>query len=183
MRTPHCLKAPLILAAMLGLPLAHATTLSSADYDAAKTRISADYKIDEARCDALAGTAKSVCGEEAKGTEKIARADLEYSHSGTPHDQNQAQIVRADSAFAIAKEKCARQAGNDKEVCVQEAKGAQTKAMSDIKMGKQVSAAKSDNAGDKREADYKVAVDKCDAAAGDAKNSCLAAAKMRFEKS
>ena len=40
------------------------------------------------------------------------------------------------------------------------------------------------DAGDaKRDANYKVAVEKCDAMAGDAKASCLSAAKVSFGKS
>ncbi|SEB26419.1 hypothetical protein [Variovorax sp. YR216] len=37
-------------------------------------------------------------------------------------------------------------------------------------------------ADEKRDADYKVAVEKCDAMAGDAKGNCIAAAKQRFGK-
>jgi len=36
---------------------------------------------------------------------------------------------------------------------------------------------------DKRDADYKVAVEKCDALSGAAKNSCVQDAKARFGKS
>ena len=34
----------------------------------------------------------------------------------------------------------------------------------------------------KRDADYKVAAEKCDAATGDAKASCMAAAKAKYGK-
>jgi hypothetical protein len=34
-----------------------------------------------------------------------------------------------------------------------------------------------------KDADYKVAIEKCDALAGDAKASCVAAAKAKFGKS
>jgi hypothetical protein len=66
---------------------------------------------------------------------------------------------------------------------VKEAKAAETRAMADAKTGKEVSAARSDAADDKRDAEYKVAVEKCDALAGDAKNSCVAAAKAKYGKS
>jgi len=179
-KSPHIAAA---LAALLALPLAQAVNMSRDDYAAAKTRITAEYKIDATHCAGLAGNAKDVCGEEAKGTEKTALADLEYNYTGKPQDRNHAQVVRADTAFAIAKEKCALKAGNDNDVCLQEARAVQTKSMADIKLGKQVDAARMDNASDKRDADYKVAMDKCDAVAGDAKANCVAAAKLRFDKS
>ena len=52
----------------------------------------------------------------------------------------------------------------------------------DAKLGKEIGAAKKDAAADKLDADYKVAIEKCDALAGDAKSSCVAAAKAKFGK-
>ena len=37
-------------------------------------------------------------------------------------------------------------------------------------------------ASDKRDADYKVAAEKCDALSGSAKNTCISDAKMRYGK-
>ena len=183
MKTPNSIQIPMIVAALLALPVVQAATMSRAEYSTAKARIGAEHKIDEARCAAMSGSAKSVCAEEAKGTQSTALADLEYGYTAKSNDQTRAQVVRADSAFAIAKERCAIKAGNDNDVCVQEAKANQTKAMADIKLAKQIDAAKAENAADKRDADYKVALDKCDAVAGDARVNCVAAAKLRFDKS
>jgi hypothetical protein len=176
-------KAPFLLAALIGLPLAQAAGMSHGDYDAAKARIGADFKIDDARCNTMSGNARSICEEEAKGTEKVARADLEYSYTGKARDQRRAKMARVDSAYSIAREKCGLKADHDKDVCTQEAKANQTKSLADIKMGAAVGDARTVNADDKREADYKVALEKCDATAGDAKDSCIAAAKLRFGKS
>ena len=82
----------------------------------------------------------------------------------------------------MAKEKCDDQAGNAKDVCVQEAKAVETKALADAKMGREIGEAKVDASEAKRDADYKVAVEKCDAMAGDPKASCLDAAKLSFGK-
>ncbi len=67
-------------------------------------------------------------------------------------------------------------------MCVKEAKAVETKALADAKMGKQIGEAKKEASEDKRDADYKVAVEKCDAVAGDDKASCIAAAKAKFGK-
>ncbi|MEO8155371.1 MAG: hypothetical protein ABI605_20070 [Rhizobacter sp.] len=177
------LKTSLVMAAMLALPVAHAANLPKAEYKAGKDRISADYKADKAACKSLAGNAKDICIEEAKGKEKIAKAELEYNYTGKASDQIKLQKGKAVAAYDIAKEKCDDKAGNDKDVCVKEAKAAKTKALADAKMGKEINAAKSEAAEDKRDANYKVAAEKCDALAGDAKTSCVSAAKAKYGKS
>lgn len=176
------LQNSLVVAALLALPLAHAATISKADYSAGKTRVSAAYKADKAACDSLAANAKDVCIEEAKAKERVALAELEFGYSGKPADQTQVLVAKAESAYAVAKERCDDKAGNDKDVCVKEAKAVEVKALADAKMGQQIGEAKSDAAAEKREADYKVAAEKCDAMAGDAKSACIASAKARFGK-
>ena len=178
---PHFnLKASLIVAAMLLLPVAQAATMAKADYQAEKSRISADYKADKAACATLSGNTKDICVEEASAKEKVALAELEYSYSGKPGDHTKVLEVKAKSAYAVAKEKCDDQSGNAKDVCVKEAKAVEIKALADAKMGQQIGEAKKDAAEDKRDANYKVAVEKCDAMTGNAKDSCIASAKAKF---
>jgi hypothetical protein len=175
-------KTSLALAALLALPVAQAANMSKADYRADKARIGASYKIDKAACASLSGNAKDICLEEAKAKEKVTRAELEFNYSGKPGDQTKVLVAKAKSAYAVAKERCDDMAGNAKEVCVKEAKAAETTALADAKMGKQIREARKDATEDKRDADYKVAVQKCDALAGDAKAGCVAAAKGNFGK-
>jgi hypothetical protein len=176
------LKHSLIVAALLALPLAHAANLPKADYKAAKAHIGVDYTADKAACASLAANAKDICIEQAKGKEKVARAELEYSYTGKAKDRTKVQVVKAESAYAVAKEKCDDKAGNDKDVCVKQAKAVEVGALADARMGKQISEAKTDAAQDKRKADYDVATEKCDAMAGDAKTACIASAKASFGK-
>jgi hypothetical protein len=78
---------------------------------------------------------------------------------------------------------CDDKGGNAKDVCVTEAKAAHTKALADAKLDKKVGEARKDASADKRDADYKVATEKCDSLAGDAKAACVSAAKAKFGKS
>ncbi len=182
MNQPFNFKTALLVAAFLAAPLAHAAPMSQADYDSGKTRIGADFKTDKAACGTLASNAKDICVEEANGKEKIARAELEAGHSGKAADQNKVLVVKAETAYAVAKEKCDDLAGNVKDVCVKEAKAVEVKALADAKLGKQIGEATTEAADDKRDANYKVATEKCDALAGDAKAGCLSAAKTKFGK-
>ena len=183
MTTNHSLKLSVILAGVLALALAHAETMSKADYKAAKERITAQYKTDKAACDNLKDNAKDVCIEEAKGKDKVAKAELEFNRSGKDKDRIKLEVAKAEANYAVAKEKCDDKTGNDKDVCVKEAKAVETKAKADAKMEKKVTAAKKDAAEDKRDANYKVSIEKCDALKGDAKSNCIAQANAKYGKS
>jgi hypothetical protein len=172
----------LMMAALLALPLAHAAGLSKADYQASKTRIKADYKVDKGACDALTSNAKDVCVEQGKAKEKVALAELEFSYTGKANDRTKVAVAKAESAYDVAKERCDDQTGNPKDVCIKEAKAVETKALADAKLGKEIGEARKDANADKRDADYKVAIEKCDAKTGDAKASCVSTAKMTYGK-
>ena len=182
MNTLFNIKTSILVVVMLVLPMAQAATMTKAEYQAGKTRISADVKADKAACVPLADNAKDICIEEAKAKEKAARAELKYGYTAKSSDRNKVLVAKAEADYAVAKEKCDDQSGNAKDVCVQEAKALKTKALANAKMGKEIGEAKVDASQAKRDADYKVATEKCDSMSGDAKASCAAAAKTKFGK-
>ena len=174
------INAALIVAGVLLLPVVHAASMSKADYKAGKTRISEEYKADKTACKSQAGNAKDICVERAKGKEKVALAELEYSYTSKYKDQAKVLVVKANADYEVAKQMCDDKAGNEKDVCIKEAKAAETTALADAKMGKQIHDATLEANEDKRSADHKVAVEKCYALAGDAKDSCIAAAQAKY---
>jgi hypothetical protein len=159
-----------------------AFAMTKAEYSAARNQVSADYKSAKAACDAMSGNAKDICVAEAKGNEKVGKADLAARYSGKAKDQNSLMIAKAEVAYAVAKEKCNEKSGNDKDVCVKEAKAAEIKAKSDAKLTKTVKSATTDSIDERVTADYKVAIEKCDALSGDAKSTCIVSAKAKFNK-
>lgn len=175
-------QVPLLMAALLALPLAQAAAMSKADYKAGKTRISAEYLTDKTACGSLAGNAKDVCVEQAKAKDRVARAELEYGYTATSADRNKVRVAMAESAYAVAKERCDDHAGNTKDLCLKEAKAVEVKALADAKLSLKVGEAAQDSADVKRDADFEVAAQKCETLAGDAKASCLATAKSQFGK-
>src|SRR6186713_2432639 len=113
-----------ILAAV-GLCVAGGTQAQTMSKDARAMAIKnaeSQYKTDKAACDAMSGNAKDICVEEAKGKEKVAKADAEAGYEGTPKARESARVARADAMYEVAKEKCDDLAGNAKDVCVKEAK-------------------------------------------------------------
>ena len=183
-RIKTTLQAALVCSALAGGSALHAATnMSNADYKAAKDRIEAEYKAQKDSCDKLKDNAKDVCREEAKGKEKVARAELEFNRTGDPKDSAKLAMAKADAAYEVAKERCDDRSGNDKDVCVKEAKANHTKATADAKASKKVAEVRKDAADDKRNASYDLAKEKCDALSGDSKSQCLATAKARYGKS
>lgn len=173
------------IAAAVAMAFCTAATASMTkdEYQAAKKSVASDYKVAKAGCDRMAGNTKDVCVAEAKGREHVALAEIEASYKPTAAHRNDVRLAKAKAIYAVAKEKCDDQTGNPKDVCVKEAEANYTAAKADVKANKQVAEARKDAATDKRDADYAVAKEKCDALAGDAKGACVKDAKARYGKS
>lgn len=159
-----------------------ASATTKTEYNAAKGRSSADYKVAIQQCKSLAGNPKDVCETEAKATQKKSDAMAEADYKATPKARSEAAATAADADYDVAKQKCDAHTGNEKDVCVKEAKAAQTHAKADATAMQKTSVARHDAADDKRDADYKVAMEKCDGFAGDAKSSCEKNAKAAYGK-
>ena len=183
MSTFQACRNAIAVAALCTVSASFAASMSQADYSAAKDRINADYKSEKSACKKLSGNEKDICKEKAEGKQKVAKAELEYNYSGKDSDAKRVAVVKADAAYAVAKEMCDDKSGKDKSLCKTEAKAEHKKSLADATMMKKVGDAKKDAAEDKRDADYKVAVEKCDGLAGDAKSACVNQAKARFNKS
>lgn len=91
-------------------------------------------------------------------------------------------MKQADADYKGAKAKCNSLTGNDKDVCVKEAKAAYQKTKADAKVARATGSARAEAGEDKREANYKVAKEKCDAVTGDQKGACVAQAKADYKQ-
>jgi osmotically-inducible protein OsmY len=112
---------------------ATAQSMSKADYQSAKDSIAAEYKSAKAGCESMSGNAEDICKAEAKGKENVAKAELEARHAPSNKNRHAVSIAKAKADYSVAKEKCDDKNGNDKMVCVKEAKAAETSAMADAK--------------------------------------------------
>jgi hypothetical protein len=162
--------------------IAIAATMSSAEYSQAKEKAKSDYKAAVEHCNSLSGNDKDVCKAEAKAAEKKAHAQAEADYKNTDKARRDAKVEAAEADYDVAKAKCDAMKGNERDVCVKQAKAVEVKAKADAKATEKVAAARSDAAEDKRDADYKVALEKCDALSGNAKDSCVANAKAKYGK-
>lgn len=196
-----------VLVLSIGLALsagAMAQGVSKSDQQAAKANIAAAYKSDKAACGTLTGNSKDICEAEASGKEKNKLAELAANYTPSAKTRNQVRVVKAESNYAVAKERCDDFAGNAKDVCLKEAKSAEIAAKADAKVhlttsdvnaavneknsdnrksaNLKTAEARRDAVEDKTEAQYAVEKQKCEAFAGDAKAQCLSSAKTAFGK-
>jgi hypothetical protein len=195
----------LILAAGLAFAsTARAETMSKAQYKSAEERIESEGKAGKANCASLSGNAKDICVAEAKGNEKVAKAELLAQYEPTAKHGKAARVARADAAYAVSIEKCDDLAGNLKDVCVKEAKAAKVHAIADATVRKETSDAnatanktsaeagakaaairsevRQEASAEKLAADYAVAKEKCDVLSGEPKDACVNDAKIRFSQ-
>ena len=170
-----------------------AAPISKDAYDTIVKNADMQYKTEKDACASRSGNAKDICLAEAGGKEKVAKADAEAAYKNTPKLREDARVTRAEATYDVAKEKCDELSGNPKDVCLKEANAALVKAKADAKVDrvaaetrrdaetKQVDA-RNEATKNKRDADYKVAIGKCDALAGAAKDTCVSSAKAQYGK-
>ena len=172
-----------------------AQSMSKDTYKATADRVTTEYTADKNRCEPLFGNMKDICIAEAKGKEKIAKAELEASYEPTTKNHYKAQVAKAEAGYAVANEKCDDKVGNDKDICVKEAKAVETSIKADaeakmkiseanqtaneksaeagVKASAEGTEARQEAAADKSDANYAVAKEKCDALSNDAKDRCI----------
>jgi hypothetical protein len=181
-------------AAQAHSPKNPSTSMSKDSYTQAKKDADAQYRIDKEACASLAGNAKDICTAEAKGRDSVAKAEAEAAYRNTARARQDARVARAQANYNVAIEKCDDQAGNRKDVCVKEAKAELVRGKANARVDRVAADTRQDAATkqaearkeaseDKRDAEYKVAIEKCDALAGAAKDACVGNAKAQFGKS
>lgn len=159
-----------------------ATAEAKATYVAANDAASVDFKMARAKCDSLTENMKDVCIAEAKAARVFIEANAKAQYKDTLSARTAATKDIAAANFDVEKAKCGSQTGNAKEVCIKAAQVNKVAAVANAKADKKVVEARTDAHDDKKTAEYKLAVEKCDATTGAAKDACVAAAKKQFGK-
>src|SRR5690349_10872530 len=93
------LSAALCLALSAG---AYGATMSKAEYKSEKEALSNQYKTDRNACKPMKANAKDVCMEEAKGREKVGKAELEERFAPSDKHRHDVRMAKADAAYAVA---------------------------------------------------------------------------------
>jgi hypothetical protein len=155
---------------------------SKAAYDLARDNASVSYKRARDACDTITGNPKDVCVAEAKAARVRADEEANAYYQNTLKAFTQSRMRIADANFERDKARCNALTGNEKDVCVSQAKAMLISVQADAKADSKTMEARADARADKETAAYKVALEKCDAFAGAVKDSCVSAAKTQFGK-
>jgi len=158
-----------------------ANDTSKADLKAARQTAADNYKAARMVCDGVAGNPKDVCIAQARAERVKLERQADATNKNTLSALTKSRKDIAAANYDVAKKQCNSRTGNERDVCVREAKAVLTGAVADADADRKVFNARVSARNDKASAIYKVEVEKCDALAGAARNDCVASVKQRFE--
>ncbi len=101
--------------------------------NATEAQITVQYKADREVCNSMSGNTKDICVAEAKGRDKVAKAELDAQKKNTDKARQEVLVTKAEAEYDIAKERCDDRSGNDKDVCRKDAKTALQTSKADAK--------------------------------------------------
>lgn len=183
MKTP--MLSLMFAGAMLACGSAQAFGHSSeakAAYSQAKDQAAAAYKAARAKCDVITGNPRDVCVAEAKAVRVRSEKEAAAQYRNTLKAYTNSRLAIADANYDLDKTRCEALTGNDRDVCQSQAKATLVAARADAKADKKTIEARNDARDDKLTAEYKVALEKCDAYAGAVKDRCVLTAKTQYGK-
>jgi hypothetical protein len=181
-RSPHFLL--LLGAAILWAGHCRAAAVPDAQtaYKQAVDAAATNYKSATAQCASLAGNRHDVCMAEAKAVRVQAEEQARAAYEDTLKSYTRARMRIAAANYDRDKARCGLLTGNDKDVCLEQAKSTRVAAEADAKADKKTIEAREDAREDKQKAAYRVALEKCDAFAGATKDQCVAQAKAAYKQ-
>jgi hypothetical protein len=180
MRSPHFL---LLLGAALlwaGHCRAQAVPDAKNAWRQAREAAAENFKHARAQCNSITGNPRDLCIAEAKAARVRAEEEADAAHENTLKAYTRARMRIASANFERDKTRCAALTGNDKDVCMEQAKATLITAEADAKADRKTIEARNEAREDKQKAAYRVALEKCDAFAGAAKDQCVTAAKAAY---
>jgi hypothetical protein len=182
MRSPHSI---LLIGAALLWAASHvhaATPQAKLAYQQARDAAGASYKNARAQCNTVTGNPRDLCIAEAEAARVRAEEEARATYEDTLEAYTRARMRIANANYERDKTRCAAFTGNDKDVCKEQAKATLIAAQADARADQKTIEARNEARHDKLAAAYKVAMEKCDAFAGAAKDQCVSAAKTEYAK-
>lgn len=173
-----------VLAAALGWTGFAAAQLPASDPEAAYERAmdgaATVFEATKARCDALAGIPHEICIADARAARVRVEEEAGAARKNTLAAYTQARMRIASAFYERDKTRCGAAVGNDREVCLRQAKATLVSIQADARADRKAIEARLDAHDAKVDAEYRVALQKCDAFAGDVKDGCISTARTTF---
>jgi hypothetical protein len=159
-------------------PVADAKSVYQHTMDAAE----AVFDGAKLRCDAVAGIPHEICVAEARAARVRTEEEAGAAYKNTLAAYTQARIRIASAYYERDKTRCGAVVGNDREVCLRQAKATLVATQADARADRTSIEARLDAREAKLDAEYRVALQKCDAFAGAVKEGCVGTAKTAYGK-
>jgi hypothetical protein len=109
-------------------------------------------------------------------------AQAEGDSERSVKNQYDAAVSQADADYKANTAACQGREGNEKDVCIQQARDQRDRAKADALAARKTNLAQLDAQSDKNDSDYKLAKARCDALSGDQKDACISSAKVKYHQ-
>ncbi|MEW7850323.1 hypothetical protein AB2N08_16635 [Massilia aurea] len=151
-------------------------------YQYAMDTAEAGYEATKIRCDALAGVPHEICVADARAARVRVEEEATAAHKNTLAAYTQARMRIATAFHERDKTRCSALVGNDRDVCLAQAKATLVAIQADARADRKAIEARLDANDAKIEAEYRVSMQKCDAFAGAVKDGCVSTARTAYGK-
>lgn len=151
-------------------------------YQQAMDAAEAAYDAAKARCDVMAGVPHEICVADARAARVRVEEEAGAAYKNTLAAYTQARMRIASAYYERDKTRCAAAVGNDREVCQRQAKATLVATQADARADRKAIEARLEAQGAKIDAEYRVALQKCDAFAGDVKEGCISTTRTAYGK-
>ena len=128
--------AALISLAALGIGAsidAPRSLMAREDYDQARRAIEAQASAALVQCGPHEGRDKDICKAQARGQERVSKAELDARYRGTVAAEANARLARAKAQYDLARAKCAHRLGEEKFVCLKAARADKARALAEAR--------------------------------------------------
>jgi hypothetical protein len=108
---------------------AQAEGFTRTEYESSLARVAARRAEATAQCQPLAANEREICRAEATAEEMLRVADIEERYQRTGRASREAQRVRIDAQYQVARARCQSLAGLQKDNCLIQAHAARGRAL------------------------------------------------------
>jgi hypothetical protein len=98
------------------------TLMSPAVYEQLTAESDADTRLAMGHCRAAQGVEREVCRAEARGAERVKKAELYARYHGTVSAQDEIRLAHARAAYDVAKARCGARFGDARYECLRAAR-------------------------------------------------------------
>lgn len=105
------------------------TLMSPSDFALGKRAIEAETRLAMARCREVPGALRDVCKAEARGEERIRKAELNARYHGTVSAHDEVRLARAKALYDVAKARCGSRLGEERVDCLRAAREDRSKSL------------------------------------------------------